>query len=470
MAKNWKGFVDALRGRDGRGQVQGFLRPIDVEDLADELKLDEEAFARGKQELPPSENTSLDSNEGRIVQRLESEWQWHGAELVNNLKAFSSRLLAVSVHTEFARLDLAAQNALSRLQSASHRAESELGPLREAYVTARDELNDFKTEHRLKRAARSPSSRQVTIGLLIILISVEAAANSVFFEKGSELGWLGGLWTAVCISAVNVVVAFSIGLFPMRWTRHRNFLIAFFGYVVSFTGLCALISIHAIAAHLREVTAVVGEEAALLAAVDSLKTNPFGLKDLNSYYLFVIGVVWAIVAARKGFTFDDPYPGYGAHFRRAEAARRTYSDEHDNLFEDLEDIKEETVREIDNGIARIPLFPLQAAQIRAEREALRQNFKGYEAAINTAANQLLSRYRDKNRIARSTPAPKHFDTAWQLPHTYLNEVTVQAELAEPPSQQMDPNQALEKLRVMSSAVLNEYNSLMSSYPHPTKIE
>jgi hypothetical protein len=411
----------------------------------------------------------LDSNEGRIVQRLEGEWQWHGAELVNNLKAFSGRLLAVSVHTEFARLDLAAQNALSRLQSANHRAESELGPLREAYISARDELSDFKAKHRLKRAARNPPSRRVTIGLLIILISVEAVANSVFFEKGSDLGWLGGLWTAVCISAVNVVVAFAIGLFPMRWTRHRNFLIVLFGYALSAAGLCALISIHAIAAHLREVTAVVGEEAALLAAVDSLKANPLGLKDLNSYYLFVMGIVWAVVAARKGFTFDDPYPGYGAHFRRADVARRTYSDEHDNLFEDLADIKEDTVREIDNGIARIPLFPLQATQIRAEREALRQNFKGYEAAVSTAANQLLSRYRDKNRIARSTPAPQYFDTSWQLPHSYLNDAAVQAQLAEPPSQQMNPNQALEKLRAMSSAVLNEYNTLMLSYPHPTKI-
>jgi hypothetical protein len=255
----------------------------------------------------------------------------------------------------------------------------------------------------------------------------------------------------------------------MRWTRHRNFLIVLFGYALSAAGLCALISIHAIAAHLREVTAVVGEEAALLAAVDSLKANPLGLKDLNSYYLFVMGIVWAVVAARKGFTFDDPYPGYGAHFRRADVARRTYSDEHDNLFEDLADIKEDTVREIDNGIARIPLFPLQATQIRAEREALRQNFKGYEAAVSTAANQLLSRYRDKNRIARSTPAPQYFDTSWQLPHSYLNDAAVQAQLAEPPSQQMNPNQALEKLRAMSSAVLNEYNTLMLSYPHPTKI-
>ncbi|MDB5579940.1 MAG: putative transrane protein [Bradyrhizobium sp.] len=352
----------------------------------------------------------------------------------------------------------------------NHRAESDLGPLRAAYTSARDELSEFKAKHRLKRAARSPSNRRVTIGLLIILVSVEAAANSIFFEKGSDLGLLGGLWTAVCISAVNVIIAFAIGLFPMRWTKHRNFLIACLGYAFAIIGFAALTSIHAIAAHLREVTAVVGEEAALLAAIESLKANPFGLKELNSYYLFLLGMVWAIVAAQKGFSFDDPYPGYGAHFRRAEAARQTYSYEHDNLFEDLEDIKEDTVRAIDAGITLIPIFPQQAATIRAEREALKQKFRGYEAGINTAANQLLSRYRDKNRIARSTPTPQYFDAYWQIPHSYLNDTAVQTELAEPPSQQMDPNQALEKLRAMSLAVLSEYNGLMSSYPHPTKFQ
>jgi hypothetical protein len=63
--------------------------------------------------LPASTATSLDSDEQQVIQRLEGEWSWHGASLVNELRANTSRLLSVSVHTEFARLDLLAQDALA---------------------------------------------------------------------------------------------------------------------------------------------------------------------------------------------------------------------------------------------------------------------------------------------------------------------------------------------------------------------
>src|SRR5258706_2683209 len=112
MAGKLQGFVDAIRGDDSRAKVQGFLRPIDTDGIAKELDLDQEGVSRGKQELPPSTSTSMDSNEQRIIQRIESEWSWHGAEFINNLKAYSARLLGVTVHTEFARLDLQAHNAL----------------------------------------------------------------------------------------------------------------------------------------------------------------------------------------------------------------------------------------------------------------------------------------------------------------------------------------------------------------------
>jgi hypothetical protein len=465
----FKKFVNVMRGDDGRGQVQGFLKPIDTEQLAQALDLDRVAKQRGARELPHRDSSSLDGNEQQIIQKLESEWSWHGASLINNLKAYASRLLGVTVQIEFARLELIAQNALSRLRSANHRAESELGPLREGYISARDELGDFRARHGLKRAARISSSRPVTAGLLVILISVEAGANAVFFAKGAELGLLGGLWTAVCISAVNVVVAFAIGFFPLRWMKHRNFMVKLFGLLLAVGGSAVIVAVHGFAAHLREVPGGVDDEAVLATAVTSLRHSPFELHDINSYYLFAIGVVWALVAMWKGYTFDDPYPGYGAHQRRCDHAREAYSDEHDNLFEDLEKIKEDTVAAIDNGITRIPLFPQQAAAIRTEREALRQKFRGYEASVETAANQLLARYRDANRISRKTDPPKYFDQTWRLPHSFLEEPSVQSALGEPSTPSMDANEALAKLQTLSNAVLAEYGDLISKYPHPTQM-
>src|SRR5262249_8118359 len=150
------------------------------------LKIVESGETRGAAELPSSDSTVWDATEQQITQTLESEWTWHGSELINNLRAYASRLIAVSVPTEFASLDLLAKNALTKLREANHRAEAELGPLREIYVATRNELDAFRNRHRLERAARNPAHRWTTIGLLIVLIAVESLFNGVFFAKGSQ--------------------------------------------------------------------------------------------------------------------------------------------------------------------------------------------------------------------------------------------------------------------------------------------
>src|ERR1700704_4315600 len=152
---SFRKFTDGIRGDDGGGQVQGFLRPIDTDEIARRLKLDETCAQRGALDLPATDTLTLDSNEQQITQALEAEWSWHGADLINNLRAYAARLIAVSVQTEFASLDLVAQNALTKLGNAHHRAGADLGPLRETYVSTRDELAEFRQRHRLKRAARS---------------------------------------------------------------------------------------------------------------------------------------------------------------------------------------------------------------------------------------------------------------------------------------------------------------------------
>jgi hypothetical protein len=462
-------LTDAIRGDDGRGQVQGYLKPIDTDEIARKLNLDTIAAERGAREQPSTDTQSLDSVEQQIVQALESEWTWHGADLINNLRAYGSRLIAVSVQTELVNLDLLAQNTLAKLRDANHRAEAELGPLRETFVSHRDELRDFREKHKLKRAARNPARRWTTFGLLFLLIGLEAGLNGFFFAKGSEFGLLGGVGTAVGISVVNVLFAFALGLFPMRWLNHRNYLFKLVGLIFTLASLAGLVALHGFAAHYRDATAAVGEDRAFTTALQTLKTSPLALADLNSFYLFGIGLLWAFLAIWKGSTFDDPYPRYGAHYRRATSARNAYSDEHAYLFDDLEKIKEDTVAALEAGTRKIPLFPQQAAQVRSQRDAHLKGFRAYESAVETAVNQLLARYRDANRYRRKSPPPLHFDTPWKLPHSFLTDASVLTEIAEPATPPLDANAALAELRSLSKAVLDEYEKLLVKYPHPTQM-
>jgi hypothetical protein len=462
-------LAEAIRGDNSPAKAQGYLKPIDTGAMARQLNLDATAAERGARDQPASNSQSLDVVEQQITHAIESEWSWHGGELINNLRAYAARLIEFSVQTELANIHLLARNTLTKLRDANHRAEAELGPLRETFVSFRDELRDFRAKHKLKRAARDPSNRLTTLGLLFVLIGVEAAVNGVFFAKGSEFGLVGGIVTAVGVSFANVIFAFALGLFPMRWMNHRNYLVKLIGLIFTLAGFAALIALHGFAAHYRDAIAVVSEDRALQVAVASLLKSPFVLNDLNSYYLFGIGTIWALAAIWKGYTNDDPYPRYGAHYRRAVAARNEYSDEHAALFDDLNDIKEKTVAAIEAGTRRIPHFPQQAAQIRSQRTGFLQAFGAYETSIETAANQLLSRYRDGNLARRKTPAPEHFDTAWKLPRSFLTDAAVLTAIAEPVTPPLDANAALEDLRNLGRTVLEEYENLLAKYPHPTQM-
>jgi hypothetical protein len=469
VGKIFQKFTNAIQGDDGRGQVQGYLKPIDTAKIARKLKLDEVAADRGSKNLPPTNSQQLDGIEQEVTQAIESEWTFNGNDLINNLRAYAQRLIEVSVSTELARLDLIAKNTLARLRDADNRALADLGPLSEHYVACRDELADFRKRHRLRRAVRPNAKPWTTLGLLALLIGVESAFNGVFFAKGSDFGLLGGVVVAIVISFINVVAAFFLGLFPMRWVNHRNLVIKLLGLFLSLTGLIALICLHGFSAHYRDALAIVNEDQALAKAIQTLRAEPHILADLNSYYLFGLGLLWASLAVWKGYGFDDPYPRYGACYRRAAKAREDYSDEHSCLFDDLEDIKEETVAALEDGIRAIPLFPQKAAQIRAQRDAHLKQFGAYENAVESAANQLLARYRDKNRVHRSSPAPSYFDNAWKLPSRFLADANVLAAMAEPINRQLDAHEATEQLGGLSKAVLEEYEKLMMKYPHPTEM-
>lgn len=468
-AEAMKTFGRGIGDNQSPSAILGFLRPINVEQVARELKIDVEAKERGRSNLPSTSDQLLDSVEQKITQRIESEWTWQGGEFVNNLRAYASRLVGLSIHAEFERLRLMAGNALARLRSTIKIVLSELGPLQEEYIAARHEFDEFRRKHKISRPARNPFRRWTTAGFLFVLVAIESVINGVFFAKGNAFGFVGGVGTAIGISGVNVVLAFVLGLLPARWIHHRNIAICLAGLVFTTAGLISLMGLHLFAAHFRDATALVGDEKAFATALKTLATVPWEFADISSVYLFVLGAVFGLSSLWKGHSFDDPYPGYGAVYRRMVAARDNYAEEHSSLFDDLEDIKEETVKALDEGIQRIPAFPQQLAGILAQRAALSQEFRAYQTAVETSANQLLMRYRDANRRARSTDSPPHFNESWSLKYSFLDTPEVRTLLTAPSAEPLNVSECLAELRELSRQILAEYEALLARYPHSSEM-
>ena len=228
--------------------------------------------------------------------------------------------------------------------------------------------------------------------------------------------------------------------------------------------------LHGFAAHYRDAVVSAPEGLAFSAAVQKLLTEPWVVKSLASWYLFGLGVLFSIGSIWKGYRFDDPYPFYGAVWRRAEAARVDYSEEHQLLFEDLEEYKNGAVEEIKGGITTLPLFPQRAAQVRAQRLAQIDAFRAYESSVETTANQLRQIYRDENRKHRKTIPPAHFSEKWKLPHSFLKTSQALEFTVEPSTSEPEMPAALAELQQECNAVLSEYAQLLLRNPHPTNME
>lgn len=453
-----------------RGVAPGFLRPIDTNLIARNLDLDRLATENGSLNSPPSEAETFDPVEQKIIQEITSEWTWHGGELINQLQSYSQRLNEYSVQAELVRLKVKGNNALAQLRSASHVAHAELGPLWEALQNTRQTLDQFRQRHKIERAPRESSNRWTSFGLLFVMIAVESVFNGLFFAEGSEFGLIGGIGTAIGISISNVAFAFILGWGVIRWIHYRNIFAKLGGVVVATIGIISISALHAFAAHLRDATAGVGEERAMSVAIQSLTNAPWQLSSLESFYLFGLGMLFAFLALWKGYTFDDPFPGYGAYWRQFNDARDTYIEEHAKLFDDLETIKEDTLENLDSGIKTLPGLPQQAQSIRAYRDATIAKFRAYESAVQTAANELLSRYRQRNQSARTTPAPHHFKQSWNMPETFLERTEVQALIREPDTPPVNLQLALHEINELLNKVILEYEKLLEQYPHPTQIQ
>jgi hypothetical protein len=457
-----------LRGGGAPQLLPGMMEPIDADRLAEEMRLSAQGADRGERELPSSTETNFDSVEMEIVGRVTAEASLQHGHLISMLRAYRDRLAELTAATEIAQLRLAAAAAITAFNQAKQQARGELAQLRKRYKEAAVELAEFKLKHNLTRAARDPGTRWSTIGLLVPLVAFESFLNGAFFSKGSELGLVGGIVTAIGISLFNVGWCFGLGFGPARFINSRNWLFRLLAFAITVFGLGVVAGLHLFAAHLRDATIAIGEERAFEIAKKAILADALGLADLQSWYLCGLGILFGLAAFWKGYRLDDPYPGYGAVSRMAQEAENDYDEKHHEFFDDLDETKEETLEAFRTGIANIPGYAAKAQQIRAARSALLEQFRNYEHQIEQTINRLLSIYRDANRRRRSLATPQYFNTSWSAPASSLSGADVLALTTDVADGVIANVEAtLKELRSLSEQVLAAYDQLMNAVEHPS---
>jgi len=278
---------------------------------------------------------------------------------------------------------------------------------------ARQELDAFKRQHELRRAAIYPKSTLLQSGLLFCAAVFEALFSAALFAEDDARGLLGGAITAIGLSGANVTLGFIAGFLGLRYLQHRQLPMKLMGALAfAFVGLLALM-LNLFAADWRDqLASLSGRTVDMGSDAGFYLWSLLALDSPQAIILLMLGAgVW-VFSALKGYSgFDDPYPDFGKMDRAAQTAS-----------ESLSDFRADARLELETpiNVAKAALSA-RTEKMRAEFEAMSKAFDSaalkmetldaQARALDDAAASAVHLYRQENAAARTSPAPPYFSVA-----------------------------------------------------------
>lgn len=404
--------IKAIFRSDSFVPTMAVFPSIDSDKLAKELRLVEMGQSRGKENQPPTETKDFDHIETGIIERIE-ELRRKGLEnFENNRNVYNERLARASYATK--EVDIVAGTA-----------KGDFGKLVQGWKSAiedvRDRLNGsfnwrkrFREMHRLERPAKEFEGWPRVFAIAIILIAIEAGINAYLFSQGNEFGLLGGWLAAVIVSVVNVGGSAFLG-YLARYMHRRNWLLKLGGLAFVAVWVAFACAINLGVAHFRD-----GLEngtpwrVAAVSAVPSLLSQPLHLASIESWLLVGIGMLISAFAFRKGWHTDDPYPGYGPVERALKSARENYVTKLSAALDDLTEHREEAISGLQDANEQVRQGIAEAIDALFGQSTLSAQLRSFLDQCDVKVAHLLAVYRDANRAARTTPAPKSFEKSYKF--------------------------------------------------------
>lgn len=438
------------------------FQPVDNDRVARRLKLTDRGRQDGAGERPAVLDGSWAAAEHGIVGEIEAERARCAQDLTSHLRAYRDALAKLDAGMDIADLRLQADRAVSSFRQTQTMWAGDIAGLLRRAREAAEEFRAFRDRHRIARPARYPAERRMTIAWLVLVLAFESILNGFFFAEGSELGLVGGVAVALSLSAINVGVGAMTGWQPARWLNHRNWLVKLIGILLVSGALAGTVVLNGFVAHFRDVYEQLGDAVDLRHAWSRLAAEPFALTRLQSWLLFALGIAAAGFAMWKGAFSDDPYPGYGSVTRRWIEAEAEYLKQRNTMLAEASSIRDEAVQALRGGIERLRGASQQRALLVNGRARIVADFKAHEEELCRAANRLLAIYREANISSRKTPAPRHFQEAFEFQSSVLHRPEVRALLVDiPPPSVADLIAELDRLR---RVVLDDYESMLHAAP------
>lgn len=419
LSKFWKWLTTATRRSPKKGHPD--LYPIDVDKLAEELSLAEEAKRLGEGGLPSTDATTISGPEAAIVQRVEKARQDYVDWAVLRLSVLSEELGRRNITQEVNRASQADKEFERKASALLTEQDGLLRNLGHIAMKRKSELEEFKRAHGLSREANYPSATGTFFrySLLLVLIVVEGILNASFFSQGLDSGLLGGFSYAVALALLNVALAFAFGKFAIPYVFHSRVPQKLFGVVALAFALSIMASVGIGIAHFRDSLTAEAIEPARVA-LQTLVASPFSLRDFFSWALFFISIAFGLAALFDGLSSDDYYPGYGRISRRTQTAIDDYEDELNAMRNQLEELKDEELKSLDSVVQQSQASVQVSSALIADKRSAGSRLSTAMRDADHSLDALLSKFRTENQLHRNgVKRPSYFDEGIELRHLQI---------------------------------------------------
>jgi hypothetical protein len=391
----------------------------DHERLKRTLRLDQQARDDAAQGLPDKDDKDLNASQLRAcaevfrgIARLHqflAEQLGRAAQLLIGL-----RPAILDEDLERARIEQVVARSLN-----DHRGE--LIDLKEHELDTLLDLRYFKANNKLQRAAIYRASPHGLASLLALLMLVESGFNGLLLRKISDEGWIGGIFIALLISAVNLGLGIAAGGFGWRLMGHVRIRTKLLGAAISAGCLLVAVIWNIYVAHFREVAELAaaqfaGSGALPQAALDAWRhvrsEGLFGLHTMYSWALLVLGLGAHLLVSKEAWDhLADRYYDYMRVDRRYQQARDAFAGGMVEVEENTRAAMEDALEDLDRTVAESALAAAQARHVNELAHQRRAEVADSEAEWVRQGALLLHAYREENlKVRHEGTEPEYFRT------------------------------------------------------------
>ncbi len=419
MKKSVKDLVASTIGTpNGTPPNSQTFPPLDVDQIARELRLDERAERAAMAGQPAPNADGPDMAELDILGKIEHCARKACDDYLAQRDIYEERIRRSVISPDLrVQIEAAGSNALADFKAEIINDQNQLHTLLQAVGKREEEFREFRDRHGLTRLPKDCGKGQQTLAFmfLVVFVLLESILNGMFFAEGSEAGLIGGVVQALVLSVLNVGVAALYALYGLPLLFHRRSAGKVMGVLATVVFGLWLATLNLAIGHFRDLFIAGAGSVQMADLLTRLTMAPLLLGDAKSAILVLLGMGLALLAVIDVAAIRDLYPGYGAVGRERQRAIEHYAEENAKSLATMMQLRDYTVDDMSSAIElmRASQFDMQLAI--EGRSRLHLNYRAYLEHLAVVHERLVQRYRECNRRVRRGEAPTYFRTPPRRP-------------------------------------------------------